>query len=267
MLGTLKKLRFLHCNMAAAHQSTLSLHIRGVTGHVSDEVNGIWDPTDELSCGQPVYVKRGDGGKWIHFWSATSTWTVAPTANKGKDGLGWAFLKHSGRLEAASSMSDWQLSDGKGLVAQPGVRVHVDSEKPCHAALQSFFSRHIALLSFFEVEAHAAAAQAQASAAAEAKSKAEAGALAKAKTAAEAKAKAEAEVLAKAKAAAEAKAKAAAEAKSKFEAEALAKAKAAAEAKAKADSLAAEQAKYAQTLKLLKELQLEKYSKAFMCAC
>jgi hypothetical protein len=80
-----------------------------------------------------------------------------------------------------------------------------------------------------------------------------------------AKAKAAAEV--QAKAAAVAKSKAEAEAKSKAEAEALAKANAAAEAKAKADALAAEQAKYAQTLRLLKELQLEKYSKAFMCAC
>ncbi len=257
--------------MAAAHTSShhlRPLHIRGVTGYNSSVVNGIWDPTDELSCGQPVYVKRGNGNKWIHFWSATGKWIVADTEDKGKNNTGFAMLKHSGRLEAASSMSDWEVYDGKAFVRRPEVRVHVEekaylAKKVCSVGHHWFLSTSHAL----EAEARDAAAEAQANAAAEAKSKAEAEALAKAKAAAEAKAKADADALAKANAAAEAQAKAAAAAKAAAEAESLAKAKAAAEAKAKADALAAEQAKYTQTLQLLKELQLEKYSQAFMCVC
>ena len=80
------------------HVESAPVHIRGVTGNGSSYVNGIFDPTEELSCGQPVYVKRGDGSKCIHFWSATGQWIVAPTENKGKNDTGWAALKHSGRL-------------------------------------------------------------------------------------------------------------------------------------------------------------------------
>ncbi len=110
------------------HVESAPLHIRGVTGVNSAIVNGIFDPTEELSCGQPVYVKRGDGGKCIHFWSADGDWIVTDIASKGKDGTGWASLKHSGRLEAASVMSDWRVNDGKTFVTQPGVRLHVESK-------------------------------------------------------------------------------------------------------------------------------------------
>jgi hypothetical protein len=113
------------------HVESAPVHIRGATGHGSSEVNGIFDPTEELSCGQPVYVKRGDGIKCMHFWSATGQWTVAPTENKGKNDAGWACLKHSGRLEAASSMSDWRVGNGKEMITQADVRVHVESA-PVH---------------------------------------------------------------------------------------------------------------------------------------
>jgi hypothetical protein len=104
-----------------------SLHIRGATGYFSPSVNGIFDPTEELSCGQPVYVKRGDGGRCIHFCSATGRWIVTDTDSKGKHGTGLAFLKHSGRLEAASSMSTWRMDDGESVFTQPDVRMDVES--------------------------------------------------------------------------------------------------------------------------------------------
>ena len=59
------------------HVESAPVHIRGATGNSSSIVNGIFDPTEELSCGQPVYVKRGDGSKCIHFWSVTGQWIVA----------------------------------------------------------------------------------------------------------------------------------------------------------------------------------------------
>jgi hypothetical protein len=118
--------------MAATRQPLCSLHIRGATGVTSSAVNGIFDPTDELSCGQPVYVKRGVSSGCIHFWSATGIWIVTNTESKGKkNGEGCAFLTHSGRLEAASSMSNWEVYDGKAIVTQPDVRVHVESA-PLH---------------------------------------------------------------------------------------------------------------------------------------
>jgi len=116
--------------MTTAHHLSRSLHIRGATGVNSAVVSGTWDPTGELSCGKPVYVKRGDGGKCIHFWSRTSdngSWVVTDTECKGKNDNGWAWLKHLGRLEAASSMSNWTMTDGTDIVAQPDMRVETDS--------------------------------------------------------------------------------------------------------------------------------------------
>jgi hypothetical protein len=113
--------------MTTAHHLPRSLHIRGATGVNSAIVNGTWDPTGELSCGQPVYVKRGDDGKCIHYWGDNGKWTVTVIDWKGQNGRGWAFLQHSGRLEAASSMSNWEVYDGKDIVAQPDVRVETDS--------------------------------------------------------------------------------------------------------------------------------------------
>jgi hypothetical protein len=108
-----------------------SLHIRGATGNNSAVVNGTWDPTDERSRGKPVYVKRGDCGKCIHFYSRTScsgSWVVTATECKGENDDGWAWLhQHFGPLEAASSKSNWMVTDGTHQVEQPDVRVETDS--------------------------------------------------------------------------------------------------------------------------------------------
>ena len=109
--------------MATAHHLTRSLEIQGATGINSAAVNGTWDPTGELSCGKPVYVKRGDGGNCIHFWSSTNDWIVSSTENKGKNGAGYAWLEHSGRLETSSR--NWRIYDGTERVKQRDVLVQV----------------------------------------------------------------------------------------------------------------------------------------------
>ena len=44
-----------------------NVHIRGVEGLAAARVNGVYEPTEERSCGRPVYSKRGDSDTWLEY--------------------------------------------------------------------------------------------------------------------------------------------------------------------------------------------------------
>ena len=101
------------------------IHISGTTGTNAQHVNGIYDQTDEISCGQPVYIKRDDATKCIHFWDKTGHWIVgAKTANKSLEDKGLAYLPHRGSLDTALSLNTWSVIANKSSswVVQPDVR-------------------------------------------------------------------------------------------------------------------------------------------------
>jgi hypothetical protein len=105
----------------------MSITISGASGAHSSFVNGVYDETHELSCGQHVYVKRSDPQVCIHFWLLTCSWVVSEVENKGKNDKCKAYLKleHAGCLSSASRLRAWcVLSDG-GFVSQLDVRCSV----------------------------------------------------------------------------------------------------------------------------------------------
>ena len=74
--------------------------------------NGIYDPTDELSGGMPVYAKRGNVEKWIEYWPATKEWMLKTTAGKGTD-KGWARLRSDPPAPPEKVVgSVWSVWDG-----------------------------------------------------------------------------------------------------------------------------------------------------------
>ena len=97
-----------------------------LTGH--SIVNGVFEPTGELSGGWPLYRKRGDGDKWIHFWPATKQWIVTNTASKGKDAAGFATIVHEGSLESCAGRP-WRMSlkGSSSFVEQRGVILQLDT--------------------------------------------------------------------------------------------------------------------------------------------
>ena len=111
---------------AAVRSTTLSINIRGATGVNASNVNGNYDPTDQLSGGMPLYRKRGDADKWIEYMPGNRQWIVKPTSDRGKNS-GWAYAAcESGAVVAPQRVrSGWQVSDGSSYHAQPSVQVTV----------------------------------------------------------------------------------------------------------------------------------------------
>jgi hypothetical protein len=58
------------------------------SGPSGPSINGVYEPTDEICGGWPVYRKKDDAEKWLEYIVATNEWYVKPTADKGK-AEGW----------------------------------------------------------------------------------------------------------------------------------------------------------------------------------
>jgi hypothetical protein len=101
-------------------------------------VKGHFDATGEISCGKPVYRKR-DGDYLLHYWDPSEEWIISGGAdfrdktgvqqvqhcggsekislvlacpNKVVSGRGWGVLENSAHINAALSMSEWQVVPG-----------------------------------------------------------------------------------------------------------------------------------------------------------
>ena len=111
------------------------VHMSGATGSSEKLVNGTFDEVEEMSCGQPVYVKRNDPDTCIHYWKATGAWILAKMENMGKsNGGAWAYVMHTGSLESASSLTTWKILSNGSFQHQPSVRMHFESAlKPANA--------------------------------------------------------------------------------------------------------------------------------------
>jgi hypothetical protein len=115
--------------------------ISGASGPCASKVNGIFDVTEELSCGRCVCIKRDDPDVCLHFWEPSGQWLVASTDNKGKNSASWAYLKHAGELDSASSMNSWSIASHGKFANQPDVRVECLEESQCLKVLKSVPTR------------------------------------------------------------------------------------------------------------------------------
>jgi hypothetical protein len=52
--------------------NAVAIDIRGAKGLNQSTINGIYEPTDEVCSGWPVYRKRGDANKWLEFFIASN---------------------------------------------------------------------------------------------------------------------------------------------------------------------------------------------------
>jgi hypothetical protein len=81
------------CVRAGAERlaQSVPVDIRGSFGPSASSINGIYEPTTEVSGGWPVYRKQGDPDKWLEYIVATGEWYVKPTADRGR-AEGWMCL-------------------------------------------------------------------------------------------------------------------------------------------------------------------------------
>ena len=80
----MKSERLAELSRGAVHGS---FQIDGATGKSANQTNGVYEPTQEVQNGMPVYKKKGTGDMWIELVHGASGWRwyLKPTANKGAD--------------------------------------------------------------------------------------------------------------------------------------------------------------------------------------
>eukprot|EP01039_Chlorochromonas_danica_P010145 gene10145-11228_t len=96
--------------------------ISGATGPSGPSINGIYEPTDEICGGWPVYRKKDDSEKWLEYIVASNEWYVKPSADKGKP-EGWMCITSDPptRPELTKGMCD--VWDGERWTSQNTVKI------------------------------------------------------------------------------------------------------------------------------------------------
>ena len=114
-------------------KGTSSVCIQGATGIGAAFINGVYEPTDELSGNVTVYRKLGAGDWWLEYRASVKQWQVKPTASKGTD-VCWARCAVPVKcLPTECPGGQWQAYDGSKFNPQPVVTVSVASEEEIEA--------------------------------------------------------------------------------------------------------------------------------------
>ena len=100
------------------------VRIQGATGPSGPSINGIYEPTDEICGGWPVYKKRDDTEKWLEYIVATNEWYVKPTSDKGK-AEGWMCIASEPPSRPELSKGTTDVWDGERWTTQTTVEIIV----------------------------------------------------------------------------------------------------------------------------------------------
>jgi hypothetical protein len=98
------------------------IDIRGAKGLNAETINGIYEPTEEICSGWPVYRKRGDPNKWLEFFAATNKWYVKATTDKGR-ARGWMRISCEPPSRPELCKSICEVWDGHKWIAQGSVSI------------------------------------------------------------------------------------------------------------------------------------------------
>ena len=129
--------------------SAVSVDIRGAMGPSASSINGIYDPTDDICGGWPVYQKRGDSEKWLEHHAATNEWYVKPTADRNR-AEGWMCLASDPptRPELSRGLCEvwngerWTVADSVTvLIASCAFRSAIDLDLFCYQEAKSLHER------------------------------------------------------------------------------------------------------------------------------
>ena len=62
---------FFYIQLSYSNWSVFVCRSSGATGYYAHGVNGIWDRSEEVTEGLPVYLKRGDATKCLEYYAAS----------------------------------------------------------------------------------------------------------------------------------------------------------------------------------------------------
>ena len=92
----------------------IAIDIRGAKGPNAVTINGVYDPTEEVCSGWPVYRKRGDPTKWLEFFVPSNKWYIKATSDRGR-ARGWMRLSADPPTRPELCKSVCEVWDGNKL--------------------------------------------------------------------------------------------------------------------------------------------------------
>ncbi len=98
------------------------VRISGATGPSGPSINGVYEPTDEICGGWPVYRKKDDAEKWLEYIVASHEWYVKPTADKGRP-EGWMCISSDPPTRPELTKGVCDVWDGEKWVSQAAVKI------------------------------------------------------------------------------------------------------------------------------------------------
>ena len=114
-------------------------------GDNASRVNGIYEFTEEVSGGMPVYRKMDDPDMWLMYNPTRKEWWVQQTSSKVTGG-GWAYLTcNPPCLPERGPKGMWQVYDGGKFQLQAGVAISMMTPEEVAAALALFAAEAEAL--------------------------------------------------------------------------------------------------------------------------
>jgi hypothetical protein len=112
---------------AAELAAMRTVEIGGATGPSAADVNGVYERTDEVKNGKPVFAKKVAGGaEWVlGLWEAPDGyWFVSPRSSiDANKAAGWVATVCAGMAHPAVPGTAWNVSDGAKLKMQETVTV------------------------------------------------------------------------------------------------------------------------------------------------
>jgi hypothetical protein len=104
-----------------------SVIITGATGNVAPQVNGVFDPTDELCNGWVRYRKRGGQDCWLEYLENKGQWHIKPSASKRSTNA-WAYATCR-PVQPPQDIGDiWRLYDGNRFEDHPNVTITAEPD-------------------------------------------------------------------------------------------------------------------------------------------
>ncbi len=96
--------------------------ISGATGSCAHLINGLWDRSEEVVDGMPVYFKRDDRDECLEYYATDRSWYIRALANRGTN-AGHAFVDCNPAGPAEECTGTWRVLSNDKWEDQPSVRV------------------------------------------------------------------------------------------------------------------------------------------------
>ena len=112
-----------------------NVRITGATGTRAGDINGIYEPTEEMSGNATVYVKVNDHDKWLEYRAVSKRWGVKRTIDKGTDGCTAYCEVFAKCLPQDGPAGTWEVADGSKFKTQRAVTISVITQEEVEAYL------------------------------------------------------------------------------------------------------------------------------------